>query len=238
MPLESLKIPRTEDIGKPRNARRTTGTWTHYQPYGFAGMPETNTETDRSKNPSSLDLQVNGYGGIDFNQDDLHADDLRTAIAALTRDGVGGILATIITEDLAVMCRRIARLVALREQDEAARRMIVGLHIEGPFINPADGFRGAHPRDAVRPADVAAMTRLLDAAGGMVRYVTLAPECDARFAVTRMLANQGIAVAAGHTDASLDQLHGAIDVGLRLFTHLGNGCPGNLPRHDNIVQRA
>jgi len=67
--------------------------------------------------------------------------------------------------------------------------------------------------------------------------VTLAPEYDDGLRVTRLLADKGIVVSAGHTNASLDQLQAAIDNGLTMFTHLGNGCPASMPRHDNIVQR-
>jgi N-acetylglucosamine-6-phosphate deacetylase len=116
--------------------------------------------------------------------------------------------------------------------------MIPALHIEGPFISPIDGYRGAHPRDAVRPAEVDSMKRLLDAAGGLARIVTLAPENDLTMATTRFLSDQGIRVSAGHTNASLDQLKGAIDAGLSMFTHLGNGCPMQMHRHENIIQRA
>lgn len=184
-----------------------------------------------------LDLQVNGYGGVDFNQDDLTLEQLRTACLRLQADQVGGILATIITEQLPLMERRIRRLVELREKDPLLQEMIVGLHIEGPFISPRDGYRGAHPLDAVRPAELDAMKLLLDAGQGLVRYITLAPEHDAGFAVTQYLAAQGIAIAAGHSDASYEQLIGAVDAGLTLYTHLGNGCPGQMARHDNIVQR-
>jgi N-acetylglucosamine-6-phosphate deacetylase len=82
------------------------------------------------------------------------------------------------------------------------------------------------------------MQHLLDAAQGLTRIVTLAPEADPGYKVTRMLADQGITVSAGHCNPSLDELRGAIDAGLRMFTHLGNGCPIHLPRHDNIIQRA
>ena len=82
------------------------------------------------------------------------------------------------------------------------------------------------------------MRRLIDAGGGLVRLVTLAPEQDAQQRVTRWLSGRGVLVAAGHTDASLDQLDAAIDAGLSLFTHLGNGCPMQMHRHDNVVQRA
>jgi N-acetylglucosamine-6-phosphate deacetylase len=184
-----------------------------------------------------FDLQVNGYAGVDFNQDDLSAEDLHRACAKLAADGVEGILATIITEKLPQMVARIHRLAELRQHDPLVERLVAGIHVEGPFLNPADGYRGAHPADAVRPADVSAMEQLLDAGNGLVRLVTLAPECDAGLQVTRLLANRGVLVAAGHTDASLEQLKAAVAVGLSMFTHVGNGCPALLPRHDNIVQR-
>ena len=116
--------------------------------------------------------------------------------------------------------------------------MIWGVHIEGPFINETPGYVGAHPPLAVRPAEVEGMKRLLEAAGGLTRLVTLAPERDPGLKVVRYLAEQGILVAAGHSDASVDQLLAAVDAGLSLFTHLGNGCPHLLPRHDNIIERA
>jgi len=185
-----------------------------------------------------FDLQVNGYAGIDFNQDDLTGADLHTVCERLAGDGVGGILATIVTEHLDKMTLRLRNLRTLREQDPLAQQVIAGLHIEGPFLNETPGYRGAHPLDAIRPAEVAEMDRLLDAAGGLTRLVTLAPERDAGLKVTRMLAERNIAVAAGHCDPSLDELRAAIDAGLTVFTHLGNGCPMQMHRHDNIIQRA
>ena len=115
--------------------------------------------------------------------------------------------------------------------------MITGIHVEGPFINPADGFVGAHPPSAVLPATLDSTKRLVEAGGGHVRLVTLAPEMDGGARVTKWLTDSGVVVAAGHCDASIDQLRLGIDRGVKLFTHLGNGCPGLLPRHDNIVQR-
>jgi N-acetylglucosamine-6-phosphate deacetylase len=185
-----------------------------------------------------LDLQVNGYFGIDFHSDELTADELHQVCTAMLADGVAGFLATITTEHVPVMEHRLRRLVELRENDPLARQMIPALHIEGPFISPFDGYRGAHPRDAVRPADVDSMKRLLDAAGGLAAIVTLAPENDPAMATTRYLAGQGIRVSAGHTNATLDELSEAIDAGLSMFTHLGNGCPMHMHRHDNIIQRA
>ncbi len=184
-----------------------------------------------------FDIQVNGYGGVDFNSDDLSVDALHQACAKLREDGVTGILATIITEKLPVMAQRLARLVQLREQDDLIKAMIRGFHIEGPFISPMDGYRGAHPQDAVCPATVDDMKLLQDSAGGLTRLVTLAPEYDARMQTIAYLAKQGITISAGHCNSSMNQLHAAIDAGLSMYTHLGNGCPANMPRHDNIVQR-
>ena len=190
------------------------------------------------KNSGFFDLQVNGYGGVDFNQDDLTAAQLHTACEQFAAAGVAGILATIVTENVDSMARRLSNLARLREQDALAQQIIAGLHIEGPFLNETVGYRGAHPADAIRPADVDTMQRLLDAAPGLTRLVTLAPERDADYRVIRMLTERGITVSAGHCDPSLDELKAAIDAGLTMFTHLGNGCPMLLPRHDNIIQRA
>jgi N-acetylglucosamine-6-phosphate deacetylase len=186
-----------------------------------------------------FDLQVNGYGGIDFNQDDLSADQLHQACEKLRSDGVAGILATIITENVDVMRLRLRRLAELREKDPLAAQLIAGIHIEGPFINETNGYRGAHPLDAVKQGNVDDAKRLSEASGGLLKLFTLAPERDPGFAVTRLLAKQGVTISAGHTDASLDELKGAVGAGLSMFTHVGNGCPmTGMHRHDNIIQRA
>ncbi len=185
----------------------------------------------------TCDLQVNGYAGVDFNKDDLTPDELHRACERLRADGVGTFLATVITEDVSRMAVRLENLAKHREHDDLAREMIPGFHIEGPFLNETPGYKGAHPADAIHPANADEMKRLLDAAGGLTRIVTLAPERDEGLRVTRMLADQNAVVSAGHCDPSIDQLRAAIDAGLKMFTHLGNGCPMQLHRHDNIVQR-
>jgi N-acetylglucosamine-6-phosphate deacetylase len=136
------------------------------------------------------------------------------------------------------MCRRLANICRVHETDASIAAMIWGVHIEGPFLNEQPGYIGAHPKESAREADADSMKRLLDAAGGLTKIVTLAPERDANCSVTKLLASQGIRVSAGHCNPSVDELRAAIDAGLSLFTHLGNGCPGTLPRHNNIIQRA
>ncbi len=185
-----------------------------------------------------FDLQVNGYAGADFCSRNLTVDQCRHACLELAADGVGGILATVITDTVEALGEKLSRLVAFRESDPVIRDMIAGFHIEGPFLNAAPGYIGAHPPECVRPANVEDARRLLDAAGGLTRIVTLAPENDPGLATTAFLASEGITVSAGHCDPSIDQLRAAIDAGLSMVTHLGNGCPVDLPRHDNFIQRA
>jgi N-acetylglucosamine-6-phosphate deacetylase len=184
-----------------------------------------------------FDLQVNGCYGLDFNQDNIDPDAMHRCCQRLEADGVNGILATLITEQIDTMALRLATIVTLRQRDPLVAKMIAGFHIEGPFISPEPGYKGAHPVDAIHPANVDGMKKLLDAADGLTRLVTLAPEQDHNFTVTDLLARQKITVSAGHTNASLDQLRGAADHGLSMFTHVGNGCPMQMNRHDNIVQR-
>jgi len=186
---------------------------------------------------SYFDLQLNGYGGVSFAGDDLTADDLHACCETLRADDVGGVLATLITDDVDRLAAALARVVALRAADGLAQEIIAGIHIEGPFLNRSAGYRGAHDRRLIRPGDGDAMKRLLDAAGGLARIVTLAPERDEGLKLTRMLADRGVVVSAGHCNPTLDQLNAALDAGLSMFTHLGNGCPAKLPRHDNVIQR-
>src|SRR5262245_48780657 len=108
-------------------------------------------EMTDTANDGFVDLQVNGYAGIDFNSDSLTADDLQSTCMQLKQDGVSGVLVTIITASAEQMAARIRRLVELREQFPVARELIWGLHVEGPFISPEPGYVGAHPAQHVRP---------------------------------------------------------------------------------------
>ncbi len=184
-----------------------------------------------------FDLQVNGYAGIDFNAGAMTTEQVREACAALKEDGTEGFLATVITDEMESMKAKLRVLARAREEDELVRDVMAGLHIEGPFLNETNGYIGAHPRDCARPATVDAMQELLEAAGGLTKLVTLAPECDEGCRTIDFLAGEEIVVSAGHCDPSLEQLRAAIGAGLSMFTHLGNGCPAQLPRHDNIIER-
>ncbi len=185
-----------------------------------------------------VDLQINGYMGVDFNDPRVTVEQVCKAAEAMQADGVETALATFITGPLDAMCQCIQTVRTAIEQDARAGKLFNGMHIEGPFLSPKSGYIGAHPAKDVQGCDVRKLERLLDAGGPWVKYVTLAPEVDCDAIMTRELVSRKILVAAGHTDASLEELNRCIDKGLTLFTHIGNACPMQVHRHDNIIQRA
>lgn len=179
--------------------------------------------------PGLVDLQVNGFGGIDFNTPDLTPDRVVAALDRMEDTGVTRSLPTLITsstEDFLASARVIARVADPR---------IAGLHMEGPYLSPDDGARGAHPREHIREATVDDFKRRQDAAEGRIALVTLAPEVNGALALTEYLVGQGIHVAIGHSAASPRAIADGIAAGASLATHLGNGCAQMLPRHPNVI---
>jgi len=185
-----------------------------------------------------IDIQLNGYFGVDFNCNDLSAERFHFACEKLRASGVQAFLPTLITASQADICIRLANLARCVAADPLARAMVPGFHAEGPFISNMAGYCGAHPAQHTRAANLDEAKQQFEASNGLLRLVTLAPERDAGFAVTRWLVGHGVRVAAGHCDPSLAQLAGAADAGLSLYTHLGNGVPLQVHRHDNVIQRA
>ncbi len=184
-----------------------------------------------------FDLQLNGYAGLDFGADELTPAALRQACERIRSDGGGTVLATIITDAIDRMAARLRRLAAAIESDPLVAEVVAGIHVEGPFIRADKGYVGAHPAEHAVAATLEAARVLVEAGRGHVRLVTLAPERDAGLRTTAWLSGRGIVVFAGHCDPSLAELEAAAAAGLAGFTHLGNGCPHLLPRHDNIIQR-
>ena len=187
---------------------------------------------------SYFDLQMNGYAGTDFCSVDTSLEQMRSACDAIKADGIDGILATLITDSVDVLSAKLTKMVRFREKDAVIHEMVKGFHVEGPFLSPEVGYIGAHPAKWVRPAGIEDTKRLLEAGDGLVRLMTLAPEYDEGAATTRYLVSQGVTVSAGHCNPDLETLERAVDAGLSMITHLGNGCPVMLPRHDNFIQRA
>lgn len=188
--------------------------------------------------PGYADLQVNGYVGVDFNDPDCRVDQIQMAAKAMLDDGVEFVLPTVITASPQAMVACIENLVDATRDDEVTANLFRGIHVEGPFLSPVPGFIGAHPAEFAAGQDLKLLDQLIDAGQGHIGLLTLAPEIDPRGALTAHCMERGIRVAAGHTDASLVELETCIAAGLSLFTHLGNGCPRMMDRHDNIIYRA
>ena len=167
--------------------------------------------------PGFVDLQVNGIGAVDFaTAADEHV--IAAALDDLAHHGTTACLPTIVTAPLDAYDDMLDRIRRARDLPDANRRCaILGVHLEGPFLG---GAPGAHPQDLLRTVDLEWLTRLLDRHGDLVRMVTLAPEADPGFAGIRMLAEQGVVVALGHSTCSYDDAIAAADAGARAVTHL------------------
>lgn len=184
-----------------------------------------------------FDFQVNGFGGIDYQSDTLTGAELEHSIAVLRQHGVAGIFLTLITDEIDSLCRRLENIEKLRAASPAAARMIVGYHIEGPWLSPEPGYRGAHPPGPMHAPSVAEFQQLQSAAHGRVRLITLAPEWPGSPECIAAITQAGVHVSLGHTNASEQQIDEAIRAGARFATHVGNGTPLEMHRHDNVVQR-
>jgi N-acetylglucosamine-6-phosphate deacetylase len=185
--------------------------------------------------PGLVDLQVNGWGGIDLNDGRVTADTVARLVRALAATGVTTFLPTLITASRESLCDALSAIAAARASDPAVAHAIAGVHVEGPAISPEDGPRGAHPRAHVRPPDLDEFARWQAVSDGLVRLVTLAPEWPGTPAFVRALADRGTVVAIGHSAADAAAVRAAVDAGARLSTHLGNGVAAILPRHPNLI---
>ncbi len=185
--------------------------------------------------PGLVDLQINGYAGIEFNDPQLTLDKVQKVAVAFDRFGVTRFLATCTTDGYDVFHHSFATIArAMREMPDVGRR-IAGIHMEGPYIAPDDGPRGAHPRRHVRKPDWGEFCRLQDAAEGKIKLLTLSPEYDGAAEFIAKVAATGVLVAIGHTQATSDQIKAAADAGARMSTHLGNGAHPIIKRHPNYI---
>lgn len=185
--------------------------------------------------PAFFDLQINGCDGRGFSSERLSVEDVRHVVAVCRRHGIAGLCPTLVTNSFAALSHGMATLRRAVEADPVVGRAVPAIHLEGPYLSPEDGPRGAHPRQHIRPPDWDEFCRLQEAAGGLIRLVTLAPEHDGALAFIERLAASGVVVALGHTAATGARIRDAVAAGARLSTHLGNGAHAVLPRHENYV---
>lgn len=189
--------------------------------------------------PGLVDLQINGFAGHDLNAADMPLEARVEAVCRMTREvlktGTTSFCPTIITAGFEQIRDAVTAVRLACEQDPLVRECVIGIHLEGPYISGEDGPRGAHPKDQVRDPDWDEFAAWQEAAGGLIRMVTLAPERKGAVAMIRRLAAEGILVCIGHTAAGHEDIEAAAEAGARMSTHLGNGAHPLLPRHPNYI---
>ena len=182
-----------------------------------------------------VDLQVNGYLGVDFTSPSLGLDDICRATDALVKAGTIGYCATLITAPLDIYQRNLP-LISKAMEEPGVRGTLLGIHLEGPYLSAKEGARGAHQAVWMRRPDIEEFDRLQDWARGNIRIVTLAPELEGALGlIEHVTQKHSTRVSLGHHVASGEEIVRSIAAGASLITHLGNGCPNLLPRHENII---
>ena len=192
------------------------------------------TPSERWISPGWIDIQVNGFNGVDYNAPTASQDDIAGSLAVQFSAGMTRCFPTVITgapDDMANSLRNLARAKSSLKSGAAME----GFHVEGPHISPDDGPRGAHPRRWVRPPDLDEFRRWQDVSDGAIRLVTLAPEWPGAAKYIESIVAEGVVASIGHTNADSAQIADAVSAGATLSTHLGNGAHQVLRRHPNYI---
>jgi N-acetylglucosamine-6-phosphate deacetylase len=209
----------------------------------IGGIIKNIIETERLKDeninlfvsPGLIDNQINGYANVDFSGSNLHDGDVIEAAKAIWRDGVTSFLPTLITNSHENLIKNFTILDEAIRKNEMLRDSIPGFHLEGPYISPLEGFRGCHPVEYIRNPSWDEFNGYQKASVGRIIQVTIAPELEGAMEFIKQCTLNGIVVAMGHTNASSEQIRQAVENGVRLSTHLGNGCSNFIHRHNNPI---
>jgi len=183
--------------------------------------------------PGLVDLQVNGYYGVDLA--DCDPEGWALVARRLPETGTTAFLPTFITAPVATLAATLRSAQKITGAVTVGAR-VLGVHLEGPFLSPARA--GAHRRDWMVPPSPGAVAELLEAGHGLLRLVTLAPETDGALAAVAALTVAGVVVGVGHSDATAGQVAAAADAGARMVTHLFNAQRGLHHREPGVVGQA
>jgi N-acetylglucosamine-6-phosphate deacetylase len=197
------------------------------------------TRVSNFLSPGFIDLQVNGFAGVDYNDPTVTTEQIAQSIRAQFTTGVTKFFPTIITgsEDRIVGALRnlTAALRELERANQPESHAIAGYHVEGPHISPEDGPRGAHPLEHIRPPDINEFHRWQEAADGLVKLVTISPEWPGMPAYVEAIVRTGVVASVGHTKATTEQIQAVVDAGARMSTHLGNAAHAMLHKTQNYI---
>ncbi|MDA3927030.1 MAG: amidohydrolase family protein [Kiritimatiellae bacterium] len=184
--------------------------------------------------PGFVDLQVNGWKGVDFSAPGLSDSSFAEACRGVLSSGIAAFLPTIITSDPEIYASSLPVIARAMKSAEFAGR-VLGVHIEGPFISPEDGARGAHPLSAVKELDSDFLERLIELSDGSIKLLTVAAELKGIEEFIKYATARGICVSLGHQMAGSADVVRAAVAGAKALTHLGNGVPLTVNRHENPI---
>jgi N-acetylglucosamine-6-phosphate deacetylase len=185
--------------------------------------------------PGLIDNQINGYANVDFSGNDLSPEGVIDSARAIWRGGVTTFIPTLITGSHEKLIKNFSVLHTAITRDDKLAMSVPGFHLEGPYISPDEGYRGCHPVQYVRKPSWDEFTAFQKAAGGRIIQVTLAPEVEGAMEFIRLCRQNDIVVAMGHTNSTTEEINKAVENGVRLSTHLGNGCANFIHRHKNPI---
>lgn len=184
--------------------------------------------------PGLVDLQINGFNGIDFNEK-LQFPEVVQVTQSLQKMGVTSYFPTLITNRETYIEHALGIIVRACKTDDIINQSIRGIHLEGPFISKEDGPRGAHPARFIQAPNWELFKSWQEVAEGRIKLITMAPELEGAIEFIEKCVDSGVQVAIGHTAANTSQINDAVQAGARLSTHLGNAAHPILPRHPNYL---
>jgi N-acetylglucosamine-6-phosphate deacetylase len=185
--------------------------------------------------PAFWDIQTNGRWGHSFSSPEITVDQVVAIVRAQRGLGAARVCPTLITAPVADTLHGLRTVARACDANPDVDRMVVGVHLEGPFLSAMPGYKGTHPAEAMRDPDWSLFEQFQEASGGRVVLMTLAPERPGSTEFIRRAVASGVAIALGHTAADREALQAAVDAGATLSTHLGNGIASELPRHPNPI---
>ena len=184
--------------------------------------------------PGFVDLQVNGFLGVDYSAEGLTLDKVLMTAREMYKRGTAGFLATVITSSDAVYEKNL-RIIAEAMQDPEIGHVILGIHAEGPFLSDQPGAVGAHNPRYVKKPSIEFFDKMLKWSCNTIKVLTVAAESDGAEELVRYAASKGVTVSLGHHLANFDDISRCAEAGASWLTHLGNGCPNMVDRHRNPI---
>lgn len=185
--------------------------------------------------PGLIDVQVNGYLGVDYSSNTLNESDVGIVCSSMRKTGTYQHFPTIVTRPEQTIERNLSIIAKCVHDSSEVASSITGIHVEGPFISPNDGPRGAHEKKYVRNPSIQELDRWIDSSCGLLRIVTLAPEVPGAEKFIEYATSRGIVCSLGHSQSSGSDIDIAQQAGAKACTHIGNGSAKTLDRLDNQI---